>query len=296
MPAGSVALVQRGTCGFALKALNAQAAGAAAVIVMNEGQPGRTGLLEHDRRRHRTHHPGRLRDVRRRCRSRQRPPAPRSGSRWSSPPRCAPPTTSSPSPRSADDANVVMAGAHLDSVQDGAGINDNGSGSAALLEVAIQIRQGRSRRTPSASPGGAPRSPACSARSTTSPTSRTRRSTDIALYLNFDMIGSPNYMFGVYDGDNSSGTAPPGLHPARLGRDRGRLRGLLRRAVGSPFNDTEFSGRSDYGPFIAVGIPAGGLFTGAEGVEDRGASRGLRRRRGRCIRPVLPPVLRQPAR
>jgi Zn-dependent M28 family amino/carboxypeptidase len=30
---------------------------------------------------------------------------------------------------------------------------------------------------------------------------------------------------------------------------------------------TQFSGRSDYGPFIAVGIPAGGLFSGAEGVK-----------------------------
>ena len=35
--------MQRGTCGFAVKALNAQAAGAAGVIIMNEGQPGRTG-------------------------------------------------------------------------------------------------------------------------------------------------------------------------------------------------------------------------------------------------------------
>jgi hypothetical protein len=44
-PAGAVALVQRGTCGFNVKVLNAQAAGASAVIVMNEGQPGRTGLV-----------------------------------------------------------------------------------------------------------------------------------------------------------------------------------------------------------------------------------------------------------
>ncbi len=44
-PAGGIALVQRGTCGFAVKALNAQAAGAAAVIIMNEGQPGRNGLV-----------------------------------------------------------------------------------------------------------------------------------------------------------------------------------------------------------------------------------------------------------
>ena len=48
-PAGAVALVQRGTCGFNVKVLNAQAAGASAVIVMNEGQPGRTGADQHDR-------------------------------------------------------------------------------------------------------------------------------------------------------------------------------------------------------------------------------------------------------
>jgi Zn-dependent M28 family amino/carboxypeptidase len=37
--------------------------------------------------------------------------------------------------------------------------------------------------------------------------------------------------------------------------------------VGEPYLGTDFSGRSDYGPFIAVGIPAGGLFTGAEVVK-----------------------------
>jgi Zn-dependent M28 family amino/carboxypeptidase len=37
--------------------------------------------------------------------------------------------------------------------------------------------------------------------------------------------------------------------------------------VGQPFKGTDFDGGSDYGPFIAVGIPSGGLFTGAEGVK-----------------------------
>ena len=87
---------------------------------------------------------------------------------------------------------------------------------------------------------------------------------DIALYLNFDMIASPNYTFGIYDGDNSGGTAAAGPHPAGLGRDRGPCSSGSSPAVGEPFKDTDFSGRSDYGPFIAIGIPAGGLFTGAE--------------------------------
>src|SRR5690606_17091232 len=43
-PRGAIALIQRGTCEFAVKAKNAQAAGAAAVIIFNEGQPDRTEL------------------------------------------------------------------------------------------------------------------------------------------------------------------------------------------------------------------------------------------------------------
>jgi Zn-dependent M28 family amino/carboxypeptidase len=86
---------------------------------------------------------------------------------------------------------------------------------------------------------------------------------DIALYLNFDMIGSPNYMFGVYDGDNSGGTAPPDFIPP----GSAEIEDVFERFYAErslPFQDSEFSGRSDYGPFIAVDIPAGGLFTGAE--------------------------------
>ena len=37
--------------------------------------------------------------------------------------------------------------------------------------------------------------------------------------------------------------------------------------MGQPFKGTDFSGRSDYGPFIVAGIPAGGLFTGAEVIK-----------------------------
>ena len=87
----------------------------------------------------------------------------------------------------------------------------------------------------------------------------------IALYLNFDMVGSPNHVFFVYDGDDSDGV---GRRPGPSGS--AQIEDVFERYYtdrGIPFKGTDFSGRSDYGPFIAAGIPAGGLFTGAEGVK-----------------------------
>jgi Zn-dependent M28 family amino/carboxypeptidase len=87
----------------------------------------------------------------------------------------------------------------------------------------------------------------------------------IVLYLNFDMIGSPNHVFFIYDGDDSDAEgAGPG--PAGSAQIEKFFEQFYTQR-GQPFKGTDFSGRSDYGPFIAVGIPAGGLFTGAEGVK-----------------------------
>ena len=113
----------------------------------------------------------------------------------------------------------------------------------------------------------------------------------IALYLNFDMIGSPNHVFFVYDGDDSDAVgAGPGTRRLRR-RSRRRSRPST-TGRGIPFKGTDFSGRSDYGPFIAAGIPAGGLFTGAEGIKTAAGGGTLGRHRGRRIRPVLPPGVR----
>lgn len=79
------------------------------------------------------------------------------------------------------------------------------------------------------------------------------------------MIGSPNYYFGVYDADQSSFVAPVvvpdgSVHIERTFESFYTLRG-------EPYDDTQFSGRSDYQAFINNGIPSGGLFTGAEVVK-----------------------------
>ncbi|TWP51580.1 M28 family peptidase [Lentzea tibetensis] len=161
--------------------------------------------------------------------------------------------------------NVVMAGAHLDSVETGPGINDNGSGSAGLLETALQL--GSKPKVNNAvrfAWWGAEELGLIGS------TEYVRALTfeqqlDIALYLNFDMIGSPNAGYFVYDGDNSDnvGAGPGPFGSAQI--EKAFVDYFT--ATGQPTEGTDFSGRSDYGEFIAQGIPAGGLFTGAEGIK-----------------------------
>jgi Zn-dependent M28 family amino/carboxypeptidase len=162
-----------------------------------------------------------------------------------------------------NDNNVVMAGAHLDSVTEGPGINDNGSGSAALLETALMMANTNPQNTIRFGWWAAEEIGLLGSTDYVeglSPAERDR----IALYMNYDMVGSPNYIFMVYDADESTFPAPDGV-PIPAGSPA--IEDLYERyytKVGEPYDDTEFSGRSDYQAFIENGIPSGGLFTGAE--------------------------------
>ncbi|MEO3815302.1 M28 family metallopeptidase [Plantactinospora sp. B24E8] len=165
-----------------------------------------------------------------------------------------------------DPDNVVMAGAHLDSVPEGPGINDNGSGSAALLEIAEQMRWIPTKNRIRFALWGAEEANLVGSTYYVANLSQAEQDR-IALYLNFDMVGSPNYVRFVYDGDNSA--FPPGTGSAAGPPGSGAIEELFHDYFASQRLDsaeTPFSGRSDYGPFIAAGvdIPSGGLFTGAE--------------------------------
>jgi Zn-dependent M28 family amino/carboxypeptidase len=83
-----------------------------------------------------------------------------------------------------------------------------------------------------------------------------------ALYMNYDMVGSPNYIFMVYDADQSTFEAPVAVPPGSTAIEV--LYESYYTKIGEPYDDTAFSGRSDYQAFIEAGIPSGGLFTGAE--------------------------------
>lgn len=262
-PAGAVALVQRGTCPFYDKAVNAQAAGASAVIIFNEGQEGRTDVFG-----------GTLGapDV-------SVPVISTSyaiGADLASPAgttvRIKTDTTSETKTtwnviaetKKGNPDNIVMSGSHLDSVPAGPGINDNGSGSAALLELALKSNVLPLKNKLRFAWWGAEESGLLGADHYVGALS-TDEAARIKLYLNYDMIGSPNHVYFIYDGDDSDATgAPAGPEgSAQIEKVFEKYFDLLRL----PHKGTDFDGRSDYGPFIAAGIPSGGLFTGAEGVK-----------------------------
>lgn len=163
--------------------------------------------------------------------------------------------------RGSGKGRVVMAGAHLDSVQEGPGLNDNGSGSAAILEIALQTARLHPDRPVRFAWWGAEEEGLLGSKAYVAKLSAQERK-KIKLYLNLDMIASPNPVFGIYDGDDSdqvgSGPGPKGS---------GKIEHAFERYFdgrGLPYQGADFTGRSDYGPFIEAGIPAGGLFTGAE--------------------------------
>jgi Zn-dependent M28 family amino/carboxypeptidase len=167
----------------------------------------------------------------------------------------------------------VFAGAHLDSTENGPGINDNGSGSAALLTTALEVsRSGlKPDRHLRFAWWGAEEAGLLGSEHYVASLSEDEL-TDIALNLNFDMVGSPNYVRFVYDGDGSDSEAAGPAGSDRIEREF--VRWFERQGLET--EPTAFDGRSDYGPFIDAGIPAGGLFTGAEGVktEEQAATYG----------------------
>ncbi|MFJ8664482.1 M28 family metallopeptidase [Streptomyces sp. NPDC093600] len=152
-----------------------------------------------------------------------------------------------------DPGQVIMAGAHLDSVSSGAGINDNGSGSAAVLETALAVSRAGLKPTKHLRFGwwGAEELGLVGSKYYVNNLPTTERS-KFSGYLNFDMIGSPNPGYFVYDDD-----------PTIEQTFKSYFAGL-----GVPTEiETEGDGRSDHASFKNVGIPVGGLFTGASRVK-----------------------------
>ncbi|MFD5507049.1 M28 family metallopeptidase [Streptomyces sp. NPDC127051] len=262
---GRIALVKRGGCTFAVKQANAAAAGAVGAIIYNNTAGALNGTLGDA-------NAGKV---------------PTGGLSQAEGERLAAEATAGPvevtldirqfrenrktynviaETRGGDENNTVFLGAHLDSVAAGPGINDNGSGSAGILQVAQRLAssQNKIKNKVRFAWWSAEEFGLLGSEAYVGGLSDAQKK-QIRLYLNFDMIASPNAAYFVYDGDDSdkvgSGPGPEGS--AQL--EKGITDFLDAQKI--PHEGSDFTGRSDYGPFIEAGIPSGGTDTGAEGIK-----------------------------
>lgn len=156
--------------------------------------------------------------------------------------------------------DVVLVGAHLDSIAAGPGINDNGTGVAAVLETALQL-------------GGSPQihnavrfafwgAEETGLEGSTQYVRGLQQIDELALYLNFDMLGSPNAGYFTYDGDQSAQATDAKPVPEGSAGIERTLAGYLNLAGVRPA-DMPLSANTDYGPFLTAGVPVGGATTGS---------------------------------
>jgi Zn-dependent M28 family amino/carboxypeptidase len=267
-----IALVQRGTCFFGTKAYYAEQAGAEAVIIFNQGNtPDREELIVADASSVDEPIPGAPGPV-----THGIPVVGASfdqGIALSAENSTAFVKVLSTETRTADNViadlpgknadNVVMAGAHLDSVIEG-------SGTAALLETAQMMANSKPQNTLRFAFWAGEELGLLGSTAYVEGLSQEERDR-IALYMNYDMVGSPNYIQMVYDADQSTFEAPVAVPEGSIAIED--LYESYYTKIGEPYDDSAFDGRSDYQAFIDNGIPAGGLFTGAEEIktEDQAA-------------------------
>ena len=279
-PTGAIALVQRGTCTFDDKARNAEAAGASAVVVFNEGQPAQPGPPVQDERRSVLQGtltaPG---DGVERIGipvvgisyqlGADTVTAIRGGATvtWHLFTQTIAETRTTnnviaDSPFGDTDRTVVVS-AHNDSVLAGPGINDDGSGTSMDLELAKQL--GKSGKKPKNHVRflwvGAEELGLLGSQFYVDSLTDAQKAQIIAM-LDFDMVASPNWARQIYDGDGSTfGADVSGPNGSGL------IESLFSRwfdSQGQAHEPIPFDGRSDYVAFTDAGIPAGGVFTGAD--------------------------------
>jgi aminopeptidase S len=154
---------------------------------------------------------------------------------------------------------VYMAGGHLDSVVAGPGLNDNGSGVAAVLEVAEQLATRPLADGAALRVGfwGAEEIGLVGSRRYANRLSRAERRR-IRAYVNLDMVGSPGEKAAVYAGSGEAGRA---------------IEAALREGLPPDAPEERLGGASDHASFDAVGVPVGGIFTGLDRCYHRACDR-----------------------
>jgi len=157
-----------------------------------------------------------------------------------------------------DQNNCVMLGGHSDSVSEGPGINDDGSGSLTLLEIATHLINYNVNNCVRFAWWAGEEEGLLGSDYYVSQLSE-EENLKIRLFMDYDMLASPNYAYQVYNATNA-------VNP--VGSEE--LRDLYIKYYenhGQNYTFIPFDGRSDYDAFIKHGIPGGGIATGAEGIK-----------------------------
>ena len=240
---GEVVLADRGVCTFEAKARLAQRAGAGALLVVSNGAEPFTGSLRGPGVRIPVLSVGSEAGRGLAGRGRVRVSVNADSGR-----RTTRNVIAETGPAGA--ARVVMAGAHLDSVPAGPGLNDNGSGVAAVLEAAEQLAGRRLPEGAAVRVGfwGAEEIGLVGSRRYVDRLSRGERGR-IRAYVNLDMVGSPRAEAAVYDGEDEDGR---------------RIEAALRRGLPRDAPGEDLGGASDDASFSRGGIAVGGVFTGLD--------------------------------
>ncbi|KAI0171479.1 hypothetical protein BJ166DRAFT_589542 [Pestalotiopsis sp. NC0098] len=166
--------------------------------------------------------------------------------------------------KAGDKNNVLMLGGHSDSVAAGPGINDDGSGTIGSLTVAVALSNFAIKNAVRFGFWGAEEYGKLGSYYYMKQLNTSEAEVaKIRAYLNFDMIASPNYINGIYDGDGSTFNVSGPAGSAELEKTFQEFF----RSKNTTSVAREFNGRSDYAAFIENGIPAGGIFTGAEQIK-----------------------------
>ncbi len=283
VPAGSIVLVQRGICSFEEKIGFASDAGAAAVFIYNNERPPEENTAPEDQLTNVTSGP----------RNEEDSPAatlPQASgdaiqALITAAPEDAPVEGTATIEKqflvgksfniiadstAGDSDDTVVIGAHLDGVAEGPGVNDNASGSAAVLALAEKIAASEvpnDKRIRLALWGAEEIGLLGSTAYVNDLVANDPAEWDrISSYLNYDMIGSENFTVGVYDANRSTFPAD-GVNIPEGSEAIEKIYTDYFDTIEQPWIDTEYSGRSDYQAFIDNGVPAGGLFSGGDDIK-----------------------------
>ena len=283
VPAGSIVLVQRGICPFEDKIGFASDAGAAAVFIYNNERPPEENTAPEDQLTNVTSGP----------RNEEDSPAatlPQASgdaiqALITAAPEDAPVEGTATIEKqflvgksfniiadstAGDPDDTVVIGAHLDGVAEGPGVNDNASGSAAVLALAEKIAASEvpnDKRIRLALWGAEEIGLLGSTAYVNDLVANDPAEWDrISSYLNYDMIGSENFTVGVYDANRSTFPADGVIIPEGSEAIE-KIYTDYFDTIEQPWIDTEYSGRSDYQAFIDNGVPAGGLFSGGDDIK-----------------------------